>query len=393
MLLSGECVPDESDLTISKAIKSYKNWLEQLSRRETGALTVVLPFDVPLDPLWETQPNVTKGPIEIRPNVTISDDSPPSTTQQSKSNQTGSTTDIPIDTTMTPLTQLPNITDRYNKKADPIHLPIISDVVTDSPPFPPTIPITFQSIRTTVRPSFIVEEDDRDHNSPLSNSFPIMRRRPLPTTKKPISRASTSRGPPMTIFPARKRPTAQVSSDNPDEIPWLILKSPPAASDPPLSEMYRIPSTATPGPFIPNHQEEIQQRRPVIRRPLVRFPSTTVRPTPSSSMTSDPDIPWVILKSPQKNKGSSTTLVNPPKKPAAKVPTVKSRIPPAAAAAAADKVPIVDDQGIPWLILKSPDPHPSDSSESPEIYYPNIPSNERNKRQRKPFPGYFISTT
>jgi hypothetical protein len=178
------------------------------------------------------------------------------------------------------------------------------------------------------------------------------------------------------MFPARKRPIAQLSSPDHPDIPWLILKSPAESDDPSLSEMYRTPSTATPGSSIPYLEEENQ--RPVIRRPLVRFPSTTVRPVSSDSSSN----PWVILKSPQTNKESSTS-VYPPKKP---IPTVKNQIPPAS------KVPIVDNQGIPWLILKSPDPQPSDASSS-EIYYPDVPSNKLKKRHHLSFPGYFISTT
>jgi hypothetical protein len=302
------------------------------------------------------------------------------TTQQSNSNQT----DISHDETTT--TSSHNISLSTLNETDPIHLPITLNVVTHSPPPPPTTTTTTttttkQSIETTttVRPFPLIVNDDPEiprphhYNSPLTNNFPMIRRRPLPTTtKKPIIKDTTSRRPTLTIFPARKRPVAQVS-DNPDEeIPWLILKSPPA-SDPTLS--YRIPSTAavTPRPF--HHQEEeVQQRRPVIRRPLVRLPSTTVRPFDSPS-TRDPDIPWVILKSPQRNKesSSSTTLTHyPPEMKPANVPTTK--------------VPIVDDDGIPWLILKSPDPQTS-----AEIHYPNIPSNELNKRRRsQSFSGYYL---
>ena len=349
-----------------------------ISKRATDGLTVVLPGDalMPFDPvrLWQNRPNVTKGPIEFL-NVSISEDSHPLTTQQSNSNQT----DISHDETAT---SSHNVSFSTQNETDPIHLPIT--FVTHSPPpttTTTTTTTTEQSIETTttVRPfPFIVNDDPeipRPHhyNSPLTNNFPMIRRRPLPstTTKKPIIKDTTSRRPTLTIFPARKRPVAQVS-DNPDEeIPWLILKSPP--SDPTLS--YRIPSTAavTPRPF--HHQEEeVQQRRPVIRRPLVRLPSTTVRPFDSPS-TRDPDIPWVILKSPQRNKesSSSTTLTHyPPEMKPANVPTTK--------------VPIVDDDGIPWLILKSPDPQTS-----AEIHYPNIPSNELNKRRRsQSFSGYYL---
>ena len=344
-----------------------------ISKRATDGLTVVLPGDalMPFDPvrLWENRPNVTKGPIEFL-NVTISNDSHPLTTQQSNSNQT----DISHDETTT--TSSHNVSLSTLNETDPIHLPIT--FVTHSPPpttTTTTTTTTEQSIETTttVRPSLIDNNDPeipRPHhyNSPLTNNFPMIRRRPLPstTTKKPIIKDTTSRRPTLTIFPARKRPVAQVS-DNPDEeIPWLILKSP--ASDPSLS--YRIPSTAavTPRPF--HHQEEVH--RPVIRRPLVRLPSTTVRPFDSPST---PDIPWVILKSPQRNKesSSSTTLTHyPPEKKPSNVPTTK--------------VPIVDDDGIPWLILKSPDPQTS-----AEIHYPNIPSNELNKRRRsQSFSGYYL---
>ena len=328
---------------------------------------------MPFDPvrLWENRPNVTKGPIEFL-NVTISNDSHPLTTQQSNSNQT----DISHDETTT--TSSHNVSLSTLNETDPIHLPIT--FVTHSPPpttTTTTTTTTEQSIETTttVRPSLIDNNDPeipRPHhyNSPVSNNFPMIRRRPLPTTtKKPINKDTTSRRPTLTIFPARKRPVAQVS-DNPDEeIPWLILKSP--ASDPSLS--YRIPTTAavTPRPF--HHQEEeVQQRRPVIRRPLVRLPSTTVRPFDSPST---PDIPWVILKSPQRNKesSSSTTLTHyPPEKKPSNDPKTK--------------VPIIDADVIPRLILKSPDPQTS-----AEIHYPNIPSNELNKRRRsQSFSGYYL---
>ncbi|XP_057375625.1 uncharacterized protein LOC130696558 [Daphnia carinata] len=39
--LSGECLPNKSDLSISKAVKSYSNWLHQLSR-ESEALDLVV---------------------------------------------------------------------------------------------------------------------------------------------------------------------------------------------------------------------------------------------------------------------------------------------------------------------------------------------------------------
>ena len=374
----GECLPDESDLTISKAVRSYQNWLEQLAGRPTGELTVVLPALAPLHPiisLWGTRPNVTQGSIQF-PNVTTDDPTTPPTIQLSNSSPSSHQTDdsdhVPLDlppTAVSPFAQSSNVSnhslpqiDRDTEKADPVHLPIISAVVTDSP-----LPITttFTSIPTTVQPSLSPHRLEppvpevplllSDHNSPPSNSFPMIRRRPLPTTKKPITRAPISRRPPTTMFPAsRKRPAAQVSNDNP-EIPWLILKSPGDSS---LSEMHRAPSSTTPRPFITNHQQII---RPVRRRPLVRLPSTTVRPASSSSSN-----PWVILKSPQTNKIQEKT------RPAPIRP----------------KVPVVDHQGIPWLIL---DPQPSDSS-SEIHYYPDVPSNELYKRKHS-FPGYFVSAT
>lgn len=380
---TGECLPDESDLTISKAIKSYKNWLDQLSRRSTGELTVVLPDLVPLEPiikLWETQPNVTKGPMEF-PNVTSeTDDSnttPPPTVQLSNSSPSSDQTDDSDDIdlppiAMNPFTQSngsnrPLLPQMDADKADPVHLTIISDVVTESPLLPITTTATLQSIETTAQP--LLSESPvpevilavSDHNSPLS--FPMIRRRPLPTTQKPITRAPISRRPPTSVFPAsRKRPAAPVSNDNPSEIPWLILKSPGDSS---LSEMYRTPSsTTTARPFIPNHQEMV---RPVKRRPLVRLPSTTVRPASSSSRN-----PWVILKSPQTNKSQKR------KRPAPIRP----------------KVPVVDHQGIPWLILHSPPdpPHPSsESSSEMNNYYPDVPSNQLYKRKDS-FPGYFVPT-
>jgi hypothetical protein len=369
-------------LTISKAIKSYKNWLDQISRRSRGELTVVLPDLVPLEPiikLWETQPNVTKGPMEF-PNVT-SDDStttPAPTVLLSNSSPSSDTTDDSEDVDLPPIAMNPfTQSNESNRpllpqmdadKADPVHLTIISDVVTESPQLPITTTNTLQSIETTAQP--LLSESPvpegilavSNHNSPLS--FPMIRRRPLPTTPKPITRAPISRRPPTSVFPAsRKRPAVPVSNDNPSDIPWLILKSPDDSS---LSEMYRTPSstTTTARPFIPNHQEMV---RPVKRRPLVRLPSTTVRPASSSSRN-----PWIILKSPQTNKNQKR------KRPAPIRP----------------KVPVVDHQGIPWLILASPpDPaHPSsESSSEMNHYYPDVPSNQLYKRKDS-FPGYFVPT-
>lgn len=39
--MTGECLPNKSDLSISKAVKSYSNWLHQLSR-ESEALDLVV---------------------------------------------------------------------------------------------------------------------------------------------------------------------------------------------------------------------------------------------------------------------------------------------------------------------------------------------------------------
>lgn len=331
----GECLTDASDMTTSKAIKSYNHWLHELSKSqsaETGGLTVVLPF-IALDnmPLVEIVKNETDAHLA---DVTNDESTTPAAIQQnlteSQTWQTDNSTNTPAAVSQAfrdSLNQILPVTLVENNITAPVNLTMTFDNVTE---------ISAEiSHSITARPS---SANDRD-------------------------------GPGYAI-------DFKVPEDD-GEIPWLIVKS-----------------------LIPNLL--LSKMYPTVRRrqPLIKRLTPTKRPTPPISSGNNPDIPWLILKSPEPNPSVPTT--RPPISTTRPLPPVPRRRPlPINARPATHRWPIrnsaqtndrmssfirpqspkipvrrpttsVDDQGIAWLILKSPDVNPS----SLETYYPQSPSNE-----------------
>lgn len=346
---SGECLADASDMTTSKATRSYTHWLHELSKSQsasTGALTVVLPFvtldDIPLEGaiaddsahLANTTDSEAETAIQPLQNVvtkvttSLSDNNTNTTHRiadrlQANSNQTGTVT-VGVGKNVTA----------------PVRLPITDH--NDVTEMPPKVDQTTASANDRNAPGhavdFKVPEDDSEIPWLIVESL-----KPIPS--------------PLKMYPdiRSRQPSRLVPYDNNPDIPWLILKSPDSTPSVPTTRPAPTPKSPSPTALVP------------IRRPL----PTTARPTTHH---------WPMRHSAQTNNRLISSFIR-PQRP--NVP-VRPQVRPTTS---------IDNQGIPWLILKSPDPSPSSLE---MFHYPESPttnelvSNEDNDDRSS---DYFFSRT
>lgn len=347
--LSGECLADASDMTTSKATRSYTHWLHELSKSQsasTGALTVVLPFvtldamplegaiaddsahlanatdseaETAIQPLQNVVTKVTTSLSDNNTNTTH----PIADRLQANSNQTGTVT-VGVGKNVTA----------------PVRLPITDH--NDVTEMPPKVDQTTASANDRNAPGhavdFKVPEDDSEIPWLIVESL-----KPIPS--------------PLKMYPdiRSRQPSRPLPYVNNPDIPWLILKSPDSTPSVPTTSPAPTPKSPSPTALVP------------IRRPL----PTTARPTTH---------PWPMRHSAQTNNRLISSFIR-PQRP--NVP-VRPQVRPTTS---------IDNQGIPWLILKSPDPSPSSLE---MFHYPESPttnelvSNEDNDDRSS---DYFFSRT
>ncbi|XP_059351420.1 uncharacterized protein LOC130696552 isoform X2 [Daphnia carinata] len=374
--LSGECLTDASDMTTSKAIKSYSHWLHELSKSQsasTGALTVVLPFvtlqEMPLeggvahDSAHLADASNSEAETAIQPLQNATDGEQAAAIQPLQNATDGeqaaaiqplqNATNVPDSNTNTThqIADGPILQDNsyqtttltvggVNKNVSAaVHLPMTLNNVTEMP--------LIVAQTTTGRPSsandrnapgyaidFKVPEDDSEMPWLIVESL-----KPKPSLMKMYPDVHSRR-------PMIKRPVTPVSHANHPDIPWLILKSPDSNPSIPAS---RPPTTNSPSPTL----------APIRRRPL----PTTAYPLRTHG--------WPMRHSARpSNRLSSFIRPQRPKRPVR--PTTS-----------------VDNEGIPWLILKSPDPSPSSLE---MIHYPKTPTtNELDSNEDDRSSNYFYS--
>ncbi|KAI9554666.1 hypothetical protein GHT06_019939 [Daphnia sinensis] len=312
----GECLTEASDMTTSKAIKYYSHWLHELSKSQsasTGALTVVLPFvtldQMPLQADSAHLANASNSEPEavIQPLQNVATVTPPlpdnNTTHQianSSALQALSNQTVTVTVGVDK-----NATAPVQLTMNVTEMPIkVSQKTTGRPSLTndrkaPSYAIDFKVPEDDSEIPWLIVESLKPIPSPLEMYPDILSRQPV--TKRPA-------------------PATPVSHGDNHDIPWLILKSPDSSPSVPTT---RPPTTKHSSPtLVP------------IRRPL----PTTARPTTHR---------WPMRQSVQpSNRLSSFIRPHRPKGP------VRPQVRPTTS---------IDHQGIPWLILKSPDPSIIDS--------------------------------
>ncbi|EFX80474.1 hypothetical protein DAPPUDRAFT_304147 [Daphnia pulex] len=242
--LSGECLPNASNMTLEKANESYSSWLQQLSTKQSeGGPTVYIPSEndssdsidnstapTTLSPTSEISVTTVAashqdlGTTAVQPpllqsNISSIDSLAEShphngTVSANLSTESNNVTEIPSTTTTSPSSTIPTTT-TTGSPSDPVALPGSSSLLNNS----------------SVVGSLTAENPTTSSTQPTS-SF-------NPTTKRPSS--------------------AYISNGDPD-IPWLILKAPAEEF---LPEYHQPSPVAVDSPLVrPNVPVSVQSPKP-----------------------------------------------------------------------------------------------------------------------------------